>query len=237
MNGTRLANIQSLADFYADVKANTLPQYMHLSPDMLNDGHNTTLEFAATWSKDFLTPLLSNEQFMEKTLVLLTYDESETYSIPNHIVSILLGGAVPSELKGTSDDTLYTHYSILATLENNWNLPNLGRYDVGANVFDLVARQTGYTNNFPLNALSINNSLSYPGFLNSDPKLHIPIPPPNLLLVGAGGKGVEAGIMDAWQSASREKTPYDGSGAVFDGGDGVTNVNAPVYKDPAPNTN
>ncbi|KAH8811579.1 phosphoesterase family-domain-containing protein [Xylogone sp. PMI_703] len=236
LNGTRRANVQSLSDFYDDLKANTLPQFMFMSPDMLNDGHNTTLEFAATWSRDFLTPLLANEQFMEKTLVLLTYDESLTYEIPNHIVSILLGGAVPPELKNTFDDTFYTHYSILSTLENNWSLPNLGRYDVGANVFEFVAHKTGYVNRTPPSVWGVNNSLSYAGFLNNNANKYAPIPPPNLRLVGAGGKGVESGIAETWKSAAKEKTPYDGSGAVFDGGDGIRNLRAPIYKDPAPNT-
>ncbi|TVY86728.1 putative acid phosphatase [Lachnellula willkommii] len=238
MNGTRLGNLQSFKDFESDLKANTLPQYAHMSPDMLNDGHNTTLEYAANWTQSFITPLLANEQFMEKTLVLLTYDESATYSIPNRIVSLLLGGAIPNELKGTNDSTLYNHYSILSTLENNWGLPNLGRYDVGANVFDLVANKTGYVNHAPENIAAVNNSLSYAGFLNIDPKLYKPLPAPNLQLIGAGGKGVDETVKANWEAAAGDMTPYDGSGYLHDGGNGTADPNAPVYKAqaPAPNT-
>ncbi|KUJ13481.1 phosphoesterase-domain-containing protein [Mollisia scopiformis] len=235
LNGTRLANLLSFDDFDRDVKANTLPQYMHLSPDMLNDGHNTTLEYAATWSRTFLEPLLNNPQFMEKTLILLTYDESATYPIPNRIVSLLLGGAIPENLKGTRDDTVYTHYSILSTLENNWNLPNLGRYDVGANVFSFVASQTGYTRNHsPSNFANANNSLSYGGFLNTDPAKYKRIPSPNLQLVGAGGQGVERMVGISWAQHADEMTPYDGSGDLADGGDGVSSPNEPIYKVQAP---
>jgi acid phosphatase len=235
MNGTRLANILSFTDFSHDVKANTLPQYMHLSPNMLNDGHNTTLSYAASWSLSFLQPLLANPQFMEKTLILLTYDESATYPLPNRIVSLLLGGAVPANLQGTTDDTVYTHYSILSTLQNNWDLPTLGRYDVGANVFSLVASTTGYTQNHaPANVGSINNSLSYEGFLNSDPRKYKVIPSPNLKLVGAGGKGVERMVGITWAQHADEETPYDGSGDFADGGDGASNVNGLVYRPQAP---
>jgi len=191
-----------------------------LSPDILNDGHDTSLEYAANWTKSFLTPLLANDYLMNNTLILLTYDESETYSLPNKIVSILLGGAVPSNLKGTTDDTFYTHYSILSTLENNWDLPNLGRYDVGANVFKLVADQTGY-NNEPYDVSTVDLSTSYSGFLNN--RSYAPIPPPNLQLVGAGGQGVVATVSDQWKSTSGETTPYDGSGKVYDADD------PPVY--------
>lgn len=237
MNGTRLGNLQSFMDFDKDVKANTLPQYAHMSPDMLNDGHNTTLEFAANWTQSFITPLLANAQFMEKTLVLLTYDESATYPKPNRIVSLLLGGAVPAELKGTNDSTLYTHYSILSTLENNWELPNLGRYDVGANVFDFVAKKTGYVNHSPEDIAAVNNSLSYGGFLNADPKLYKALPPPNLQLVGAGGKGVDESVKSAWTSAAGDMTPYDGSGLLYDGGNGTVDPKAPAYKAQAPAPN
>lgn len=230
MNGSRLAKIQSLDDFQKDVTANTLPQYAHISPDMYNDGHDTGLAYAANWTLGFLTPLLANEQFMNNTLILLTYDESETYSIPNRIASLLLGGAVPQELRGTNDSTVYTHYSILSTLENNWDLPNLGRYDVGANVFELVANKSGYVNHPPGNLESINNSLSYPGFLNKFPEKVIALPPPNLQLVGAGGQGVVATVSSAWGKASQEQSPYDGSGNLFDGGNGQDDPNAPVYK-------
>jgi acid phosphatase len=234
MNGARLARVQSLDDFQHDVKSNTLPQYAHISPDMNNDGHDTSLAFAANWTLSFLSPLLTNEQFMNNTLILLTYDESETYSKPNQIVSLLLGGAVPKKLKGTKDNTLYTHYSILSTLENNWDLPNLGRYDVGANVFDLVASKTGYQNHAPGNLAALNNSLSYGGFLNDDPKKYLPLPAPNLQLTGAGGQGVVGTVKQEWASAAGEKTPYDGSGNIWDGGDGVTDTNAPVYRAQGP---
>ena len=233
-NGTRLAKVLSLEDFQRDVKGNTLPQYAHISPNLDNDGHDTGLQFGTSWIRTFLTPLLANEQFMDRTLILLTYDESERYNLPNHIVSVLLGGSVPQEMRGTKEDTFYTHYSILSTLENNWDLPNLGRYDVGANVFKLVADQTGYANHPPSNRALINCSLSYAGFMNNLLGMSAAIPPPNLKLIGAGGKGVHASVDAAWSIMSNELTPYDGSGNVYDGGDGVTNKNAPVYKAQAP---
>ena len=233
-NGSRLLNIRSLNDFRDDIKKNALPQYAHVSPNMQNDGHDTGLKYATNWTRTFLKDLLDNKQFMEKTLILLTYDESETYSLPNHIVSVLLGGAVPDNLKGTKDDTLYSHYSILSTLENNWELPNLGRYDVGANVFKLVADKTGYQNHASDDAAAVNNSLSYGGFLNSKPNKALPIPPPNLNLVGAGGKGVADVVRNNWKLAAGDDTPYDGSGHLYDGGNGQGDTNAPVYKPQGP---
>lgn len=197
---------------------------------MLNDGHDTSSSFGIDWTFKFLTPLLSNPYFVNRTLILLTYDESRTMKKPNQITSLLLGEAVPKELHGTVDNTLYTHYSILSTIENNWDLPCLGRYDVGANVFSFVAKQTKYINKSPADLFVINNSHSYNGYLNRGSKKFVPIPPPNLKLRGAGGKGVEEKILKLWKSAAKIDTPYDGSGLLYDG-----NSRLPVYRPQAEN--
>lgn len=62
----------------------------------------------------------------------------------------MLGGGLPASLKNTTDDTFYTHYSCLSTVEANWGLGSLGRGDTNAtlnNVFDFVAGVTEWKNN------------------------------------------------------------------------------------------
>jgi hypothetical protein len=49
---------------------------------------------------------MSNEYFWNNTLLLLTFDENESYGIQNKMFSILLGGAVPAHLVGTVDHTV-----------------------------------------------------------------------------------------------------------------------------------
>ncbi|KAI0136820.1 phosphoesterase family-domain-containing protein [Xylariales sp. AK1849] len=225
LDGSRLAKLLSFEDFKRDLAAGTVPQFVMMSPDMKNDGHNTTLEYATKWAHEFLLPLLAEDAFAEPTVIQLTYDESENYEKPNQIVSLLLGNGVLKNQEGTEDNTFYTHYSVLATVENNWGLPNLGRYDVGANVFELVADVTGYSNKDPQDAASVDNSVSYAGALNNETQ--VTIPPPNLKLVGAGGQPVLDSIRYTWQAEEFMVTPYDGSGNVFDG-----DKNVPVYQLP-----
>ncbi|KAJ9138641.1 Acid phosphatase-like protein [Pleurostoma richardsiae] len=232
MNGWHLLNLRSFASFQRDVVASAVPQFVFMSPNMMHDGHNTTLGASTSWSHHFIEPLLSAFPADERTLILLTFDESEDYSRPNHIASLLLGSAVPAALKGTTDDGFYTHYSILSTVEYNWGLPNLGRYDVGANVFGVVADTTGYKGNKdPGNVLTVNNSVSYPGALHNETDKWAAIPPPNLKLVGAGGLPVLDSIKVTWASTADALSPYDGSGDVYDG-----DKNLPVYKAQAANS-
>ncbi|KAK1761194.1 putative acid phosphatase [Echria macrotheca] len=230
-DGERLLCLLSFDDFQRAFRAKQVPQFVFMTPNMMNDGHNTTLKVAADWSHKFLQPLLAEKAFDEKTLIMLTYDESETYEEPNHIVTLLLGSAIPEKLRGTEDNTFYTHYSMLSTLEYNWGLPHLGRYDVGANVFQYVADMGGYKKNKdPANLGTINNSVSYPGFLHNDTSQFMPVPSPNLKLVGASGLGILDVVAKTWPATKDATTPYDGSGNVYDA------ETLPVYSAPAANT-
>lgn len=193
-NNTRLANVKNFTEFNYDVENQKLPQWAFITPNMTNDGHDSTIKVAGQWSRDFLEPLLSNDYFMNDTLVLLTFDENETYSIKNTVFSILLGGSIPDSLKGTSDDTYYDHYSQLSSIQANWDLPSLGRHDVDANVFQLVANATGITNKDVDTTYKMNNE-TYVGYLLDS---EIALPAPNVSATNVIGNGVLPSIKQVW---------------------------------------
>ncbi|KAG6330344.1 hypothetical protein ID866_8745 [Astraeus odoratus] len=191
-NPARAARIRNFNDFAYDVGNNTLPQWFFVTPNMKDDGHDTGIAYASQWLEYWLIPLLQNPNFnTKKTLILLTFDENGTKTINNQVYSILLGGAVPNDLRGTTDNTFYTHYSTLSTVQNNWRLGNLGRQDCNktmANVFQFVAKQTGYKNNGMTNHSTLpllNITGTIPGPLN--PNYTTPYSPPNTQCIGAGG--------------------------------------------------
>jgi hypothetical protein len=126
----RAARIRNFNDFAADINANVLPQWFFVTPNMVNDAHDTNINFTAAWLQYWLVPLLQDKRFNDdKTLIMLTFDENASYQINNQVYSLLLGGAVPKKLVGTTDSTYYTHYSALSTVEANWGLGSLGRGD------------------------------------------------------------------------------------------------------------
>jgi hypothetical protein len=127
---SRLALHRNFNDFAADVNASALPQWMFITPNLVNDAHDTSIDFASQWLEYFLLPLLQDTRFNDnKTLILLTFDENETETENNQVYSLLLGGAVPTGLHGSTDPTYYTHYSAMSTVESNWGLGSLGRGD------------------------------------------------------------------------------------------------------------
>ncbi|KGO42268.1 Phosphoesterase [Penicillium expansum] len=165
-DAVRPRQIKNFTTFYEDLEHHSLPQHMFITPNMTNDAHDTDITVAGDWVARFLPPLLRNEHFNKDSLVLLTFDEGGNYSHPNRVFSFLVGGAIPKHLKGTTDDTFYTHYSIIASLSANWGLPSLGRWDCGANLLKIVAEKTGYVN-WEVDTGNAYINQTYPGPLST----------------------------------------------------------------------
>lgn len=198
----RLAVMKNLTLFYEDLENETLPQWMFITPNMTNDGHDTSVTTAGAWTRSFLTPLLNDTRFMNNTLVLVTFDENASYAQPNRVLALLLGDAVPARLAGTADTAFYTHYSELATAQANWGLDTLGRWDVGANVFSFVAEATGdAVRAWDDEVASRYYNQSYDGVMNDDPSYPV-YPAPNLDIESPSGRTVAPAIKAVWEGSS-----------------------------------
>jgi len=129
----RCAKIVNAVQLDTDISTNSVPQFAYYTPNQENDAHNTNLTFSMTWFKSWFEPKLQDPAFTTDTLFFITFDEALTPE-PNHIFSSLLGSPVnPNE--SHDDDTLYTHFSLAKTIEDNWGLDSLGRNDTTANPF------------------------------------------------------------------------------------------------------
>ncbi|KAJ3025161.1 UNVERIFIED_CONTAM: hypothetical protein HDU68_007409 [Siphonaria sp. JEL0065] len=129
-NSARCAKIVNSAQLDSDAATGNLPNYVFYTPDMNNDGHDTSISYASNWLHGFLEPKLANPAYTN-TLFHIVFDESETYSTPNQIYSVFVGAGVQA---GTVDNTKYDHYSGLATVENLFGLGSLGLNDASAKV-------------------------------------------------------------------------------------------------------
>lgn len=204
--------------FQADIQANKLPQWSFITPNMTSDGHDSSITVAGNWLNKTFTPLLENKKVMKRTMILITFDENETYAEQNHIYAVLLGDALPEHLVNTTDNNYYNHYSQISSVCANWNLHTLGRYDVGANVFSVIAEKTGdKIRKWSKGALEnrfFNHS--YPGILAAKVGW-APQPPPNTKLTVRGNKRtVLPSIVKEWKGKDKA-TPYDGCLEIPDG--------------------
>jgi acid phosphatase len=218
-NATRLSLIKNETHFQNDIIAQKLPQWSFVTPNMINDGHDTNVSFSAAWTRGILEPLLKLDYFTNNTLIIVSFDESEIYSQANssspflsilpcieanagtEVYTVLLGGAVDKSLWGTTDDTFYTHYSTISTVSMNWDLPSLGRWDCDANILQLVANKTGYKNS-AVNTTNLYLNQSYPGPLSDKKFTPGWWAAPDTQAKCANGLGVLSSIVATWGNSS-----------------------------------
>ncbi|CAG8770812.1 12725_t:CDS:2 [Cetraspora pellucida] len=140
-NPTRCAKIVELGQLDTDINDKNVPQYAYVVPNQIHDGHGISalsipanLTAAMEWFQDWFEPKLKEPSFTTNTLFLIYFDEDDPNTTTNHIYAALLGQPVHPPPDHT-DDGNYNHYSFLATVEENWDLGNLGRLDANATLF------------------------------------------------------------------------------------------------------
>ena len=126
------AFVTDIGGFIADPQLHPLPEYMFYSPNLDDDGHDPTsnpqegLKKASDWLRVFLTTWLHfsdttwvpKDEQMKRTLVIVTFDESEGNNKPERIYTVFLGAMVkPQEITAS-----YNHYSVLRTIEDNFGI-------------------------------------------------------------------------------------------------------------------
>ena len=115
-----------------DLLAGNLPDYAFITPNLCNDAHNCSLPNTDQWLKGVMDKL-QKALFLDKnSLIAITFDEGNSNSSCCGLASPA-GGKVATVLvsplvkAGFQDDTPYSHYSLLKTIEDAWGLTELGQ--------------------------------------------------------------------------------------------------------------
>lgn len=117
-----------------DIANNTLPEVAFYIPNLDNDAHDTSIEFADQWYQEFMGPLLKDPKFVDNLVLISTFDENGG-SPGNQIYTSLWG---PTVKAGSEIDQLFDHYSLLRMIEDIFGLGQLTAKDRNA------ARITGW---------------------------------------------------------------------------------------------
>ncbi|KAK0641012.1 phosphoesterase family-domain-containing protein [Cercophora newfieldiana] len=186
--------------FAEDLKGKKLPQWVFVTPNMTNNAHDSSMRVAGRWVRGWLEGLLGDEYFMEKTLVVVTFDECGGDKNANRVFTVLLGGAIPRSLWGTKDDTFYSHYSTISTVSANWDLPSLGRWDCHANILPPLSFHAAnrYQNAKDINVDEMLYNKSYAGPASEKMFTGDWWPAPNTVARCASGMGVLESIKETW---------------------------------------
>jgi hypothetical protein len=128
----RCDNIVEAAAFESDVAAKQLPEYSLYVPNLLNDGHNTGVDFAGKWMAGKFGPIMANADFMKDTLFIITFDESEGHG-SNQVFTVLVGAGVKP---GSAFGGALGHPGLLRMVEDEFRLGSLHRLDETSNLIE-----------------------------------------------------------------------------------------------------
>ncbi|KAG0172521.1 hypothetical protein DFQ28_010626 [Apophysomyces sp. BC1034] len=136
-NPDRCAKIVNSEQLDKDIANDEVPQFVFFTPDMNNDSHDTDMAYASKWFEGFLEPRIGKTELNKNTMFVATFDENATYTIKNQIMTVLFGPDFKRSSTQAEDNTPYNHYSLLRTIEDNWDLGDLGKKDAEATPIQL----------------------------------------------------------------------------------------------------
>jgi acid phosphatase len=126
-------SVVPLTALRTDIEAKSLPNFIFITPNMCHDSHNCPLIVADSWLDNLLRTLNpALEATRQPYLIVVMFEESRKgdpvcCGLPEpgggHVPVILLS---PQAKANFEDSTPYTHYSLLKTISEAWNLPYLG---------------------------------------------------------------------------------------------------------------
>ena len=128
-NMSECIKVTAATQLKLDMATNSVPTFSMYIPNLNNDGHNTSAANASQWFSDNFGGILNNSTFMKDTLMVITFDESDSLLGKNQIYTVLYGSNVNP---GTTNSSPVNHFSILKMIEDQFGLGNLGQGDATA---------------------------------------------------------------------------------------------------------
>ncbi len=151
-NPARMANIVDFSQLHTDLVNNTVPDYVWISPDQCNDMHGRTsfdptdpcsetqVQSLITAGDNFLkttvNDITSSAAWTGNSILFIAWDESDypfsdtsgccdavQGSGGGHVVTLVISHG---NTTARTSNVAYNHYSMLATIEDGWQLGCLG---------------------------------------------------------------------------------------------------------------
>ena len=131
-NPARCEKIVPFTQFASDLSANTLPNFVWITPNMCNDGHDCPASTTDAWLRTVVSQITGSPAWRDNSVLFITFDESEKAD-QNGCCSYAQGGRLatlvisPRSKPGFRSPIGYDHYSLLRTIETSWGLPPLNK--------------------------------------------------------------------------------------------------------------
>jgi hypothetical protein len=135
--------------FFTALESNSLPSFSFVTPNSCDDMHNCGVSSGDTWLSEFIPDIINSPSY-STTVTIITWDTGDCSSPCNQNANG--GGQVATLVIGPSNlvnygkfNTFYNHYSTLASIEDIFNLGNLGRNDASATPMNAIINMNAIT--------------------------------------------------------------------------------------------
>jgi hypothetical protein len=106
-------------------RAAEVPSFLWVTPDLCHDGHDCSTSVAGAWLTGFVDEVTASAAYRDGGLLIITWDEGVgALGGGGQVATIVLS---PATKPGTRVAEPLDHYSVLATVEDNFGLARLGR--------------------------------------------------------------------------------------------------------------
>jgi phospholipase C len=112
-----------------DLASGSVPNYSWITPDMCNDMHDCSIATGDNWLSRQVPAILASTAFRNGGVLFITWDEGSTNvgcctnAAGGRVATLVIS---PLGRTGFQSSVPETHYSLLRTIEDSWNLPRLG---------------------------------------------------------------------------------------------------------------
>ena len=128
-NPSRCGRVVPLDRLRDDLARDQLPDFVWITPNLTHDMHSASVRAGDAWLASFVPAILQSLAWRNDGVLFITWDEGTTDA---GCCGNATGGRVPtlviapSSKPGYRSDTQYTHYGLLRTIEDAWQLGHLG---------------------------------------------------------------------------------------------------------------
>jgi len=114
------SNVVPFSTMATDLKGNT-PMFSWISPDMCNDQHDCSVSVGDDWLRQTVGMITQSKAWKSNGLLFIVWDEDDG-DTQNRVLSLVVS---PQSHKVSNQ--AYTHYSLLATIEDTLGVGRLGQ--------------------------------------------------------------------------------------------------------------
>jgi phospholipase C len=127
------ANVVPLTSLAADLNGST-PLFSWITPDMCHDEHSCSVSVGDDWLRQTVGMITGSKAWTTGGVLFVVWDEDDG-SADNRVLSLVVA---PNQSHRVSNQP-YTHYSLLATIEDLLGVGRLGKAVGAPTMTDLVA--------------------------------------------------------------------------------------------------